>query len=78
MSKHSGAISFFDQEYVKKNLYDKSFSKWLHELFEARLGADYGELTLITEDQAQASHEKAVSFVTTISSDILNEYENKF
>ncbi|MCP4399848.1 MAG: HEPN domain-containing protein, partial [bacterium] len=40
-SKHSGAISFFNREFVKTGLIDKEFSRWLHEAFDLRQRSDY-------------------------------------
>ena len=41
-SKHSGAISQFDQLYVKPALLPKDFSRWLHDAFLNRQATDYG------------------------------------
>ena len=50
-SKHSGAISQFDQLYVKPALLPKDFSRWLHDAFLSRQAADYGaDLKLSRED----------------------------
>ena len=50
-SRHSGAISLFDQLYVKPALLPKDFSRWLHGAFLNRQAADYGsELRLSRED----------------------------
>ena len=50
-SQHSGAISLFDQLYVKPALLPKDFSRWLHDAFLNRQAADYGsDLKLSTED----------------------------
>ena len=50
-SKHSGAISQFDQLYVRPALLPKDFSRWLHDAFLNRQAADYGaDLKLSTED----------------------------
>jgi uncharacterized protein (UPF0332 family) len=50
-SKHSGAISQFDQLYVRPALLPKEFSRWLHDAFLNRQAADYGsDLKLSTED----------------------------
>ncbi len=40
ISKHSGALSFFDREFIKSGIFDKKFSKWLHRLFDFRQDAD--------------------------------------
>ena len=50
-SKHSGAISQFDQLFVKPALLPADFSRWLHDAFLNRQAADYGaELTLSQEE----------------------------
>ena len=50
-SRHSGAISQFDQLYIKPALLPKDFSRWLHDAFVNRQAADYGaELKLSRED----------------------------
>jgi uncharacterized protein len=50
-SRHSGAISQFDQFFVKPGLLPTEFSRWLHDAFLNRQAADYGaELTLASED----------------------------
>jgi uncharacterized protein (UPF0332 family) len=47
-SRHSGAISQFDQSFIKPGLLPKDFSRWLHEAFLNRQAADYGsELKLV-------------------------------
>jgi len=50
-SRHSGAISQFDQLYVKPALLPRDFSRWLHDAFLNCQAADYGsELNLSRED----------------------------
>jgi uncharacterized protein (UPF0332 family) len=41
-SRHSGAISQFDQLFVKSGLLPREFSQWLHDGFSNRQAADYG------------------------------------
>ena len=56
-SRHSGALSLFDQLYVKTDRLPREFSRWLHEAFLNRQAADYGaELTL--------SHDEIVGLLT--------------
>ena len=40
-SKHTGAISLFDTEFVKKRIFPKALSKYLHRAFEQRQVFDY-------------------------------------
>jgi uncharacterized protein (UPF0332 family) len=35
-SKHSGVISLFDKEFVKKGTFPKELSRWLHAAFDLR------------------------------------------
>ena len=50
-SRHSGAITQFDQLYVKPALLPRDISRWLHDAFLNRQAADYGsELNLSRED----------------------------
>jgi len=65
-SKHIGAISLFDREFVKTELFDKSFSKWLHELFALRQDADYSDMFLLSSEQANQALEHAEAFVLKV------------
>ncbi|GAK57586.1 putative toxin-antitoxin system, antitoxin component [Candidatus Vecturithrix granuli] len=62
-SKHSGAISLFDRDFVKTGTFDKAFSRWLHEAFELRQESDYQELVGVSGAQAQDVLEHARLFV---------------
>jgi hypothetical protein len=64
--KHSGAISFFDKEFVKTGIVDKRFSKWLHRLFDLRQDADYGSMFEPAENQCDQAMAHAKEFVQQI------------
>jgi len=66
VSKHSGTISFFDREFVKTGLIDKSFSKWLHRLFDLRQDADYGNMFEPTQEQSEIVATQAKEFVECV------------
>ncbi|MGM0454243.1 MAG: HEPN domain-containing protein [Thermodesulfobacteriota bacterium] len=66
VSKHSGAIAFFDKAFVKTGIFDKRFSKWLHRLFDLRQDADYGDMFEPTEEQSEVAAEQAREFVDGI------------
>lgn len=67
VSKHSGLIAFFDQEYVKTGVFPKELSKALHLAFDQRQSNDYGEVGLIDQDDAQRAMVEARSFVDKIA-----------
>ena len=56
-SKHSGAISLFDREFVKTGIFPKNLSRWLHGAFDLRQRADY-------ETQLQVSKEESIRILT--------------
>lgn len=66
VSKHGGAIAFFDREIVKPERVGCNFSKWLHWLFDLRQDADYGTGNTPTEQQAKEGIEAAGRFVDEI------------
>ncbi|KPA09190.1 antitoxin [Candidatus Magnetomorum sp. HK-1] len=69
-SKHSGAISIFNKEYVKTGIFDKDFSRWLREAFDMRQRADYQELFVISRDRANDILNNAKKFVNGISREL--------
>jgi len=62
-SKHSGAISLFDKEFVKPGTVPKDFSRWLHDAFDLRQRADYSVEFHVTGDEAETILDHAISFV---------------
>lgn len=63
-SKHSGAISIFDREYVKAGIFPREMSKALHRAFELRQKADYMEETEVTAEDIAEIRLLAEQFVT--------------
>lgn len=62
-SKHSGAISLFDREFVKPGDLPRELSRSLHMAFEHRQQADYGELIDVDERAAARGIEEAETFI---------------
>jgi len=65
-SKHTGAISIFDREFVHTGIIGKQYSKILHRMFDIRQEGDYKELAEISLDDAIRSVEDAQRFVRNI------------
>jgi uncharacterized protein (UPF0332 family) len=63
-SKHSGAISLFDREYVKTGLFPREMSKALHRAFELRQIGDYMEQTDVTFLDIEEVRPMAEQFVS--------------
>lgn len=62
-SKHSGAISLFDREFIKTGILDKEFSKALHRAFELRQKGDYMEQAEVSAQDIEEIKPKAAEFV---------------
>lgn len=69
-SKHSGAIAVFNREFIKNNIFDKEFSRWLQEAFDLRQRADYRELFTVTNERAKSILNNARSFVKEIKKNL--------
>ena len=65
-SKHSGAISLFDREFVKTGLFSKECSRWIHDAFDLRQKSDYAPQTEVNEDQAREVLERAAAFLKDV------------
>lgn len=66
VSKHGGAIAFFDRHIIKERKLDKHFSKWLHWLFDLRQDADYGTAFYPSIEQTEEALDCAAKFVRKI------------
>lgn len=62
-SRHSGAISLFDKEFVKKGVFGKDFSRWLHNAFDLRQRSDYKADYQVSNEDASQVLEHAEKFV---------------
>jgi uncharacterized protein (UPF0332 family) len=70
-SKHYGAISLFDREFIKSGIFDKELSKTLHRSFELRQKGDYMEQPEITKADIDEILPKTVSFINEIKQYLL-------
>lgn len=66
-SKHSGAVSLFDREFVKTGIFPKELSRSLHRAFDERQANDYGEMLAPNYELAAGLLEQARTFVAEIA-----------
>jgi uncharacterized protein (UPF0332 family) len=66
-SKHSGVISLFDKEFVKKGTFPKELSRWLHTAFDLRQRSDYGADQTVFGSDAQKALDNAKIFVGKVA-----------
>lgn len=72
-SKHTGAISLFDREFIKSRIFDKELSKTLHRAFELRQKGDYMEEAEVTKEDVDEIFPKAIDFVNKIREHLLGK-----
>ena len=65
-SKHKGAITLFDRDFVKSGVFTKDLSRWLHETFNLRLASDYAPFFQPAQEEAEESLERAKTFVSAV------------
>ena len=70
-SKHYGAISLFDLEFIKSGIFDKELSKTLHRAFELRQKGDYMEQAEVTRNDVDEMFPKTKDFVNKVKGYLL-------
>jgi len=65
-SKHSGAISFFDREFIKTGIFPKNLSRSLHLAFDRRQMNDYGEVSIFSQPDVLTALTEAKEFVAAV------------
>lgn len=74
-SKHTGVIAYFNKEYIKQNIFDVKFSKYLGAAFKVRNSSDYDDFYIVTREQAEEQYQHAVELYIVIK-DYLYELDN--
>jgi uncharacterized protein len=64
--KHSGAITLFDAEFVKKEIFPKELSINLHKAFESRQVSDYHVVEPMSREDAKEIILNASSFIRIV------------
>ena len=65
-SKHKAVVAAFGQHFIKTNIFDHKFHKYLVEAFEQRQIGDYEPLEEIIEETAEKNIEHAVEFFDVV------------
>jgi uncharacterized protein len=70
-SKHAGAISLFDREFIKNGVFDEKLSKILHRAFELRQKGDYMEQAEVTKSDVDEMLPEIKEFVRKVKTYLL-------
>ena len=65
-SKHAGVIAYFQKEFIKTEIFDKKYSKYLQQAFQIRNSCDYDDFFIISKQDAEEQYERAVELLTII------------
>ena len=66
-SKHSGAIALFDRDFVKRGVFKKNYSRWLHDAFDLRQRSDYSAEYHASRKDAETTLKNAETFVDEVN-----------
>lgn len=65
-SKHAGVIAYFQREFIKTEIFDKKYSKYLQQAFQIRNSCDYDDFFIVSKQDAEEQYEKATEIVEVI------------
>ena len=65
-SKHAGVIAYFQKEYVKTEIFEKKYSKYLQSAFQIRNSCDYDDFFIASKQDAEEQYQKATEFCERI------------
>ena len=72
-SKHAGVISYFQKEYIKTEIFDRKYSKYLQDAFQIRNCCDYDDFFIVIKQDAIEQYERAVEILEVIEG-YINDY----
>lgn len=72
-SKHAGVIAYFQKEYIKTEIFDKKYSKYMQQAFQIRNSCDYDDFFIISKQDAQEQYARAEELLEEIRKYILAE-----
>lgn len=69
-SKHAGVIAYFQKEYIKTEIFDKKYSKYLQQAFQIRNSCDYDDFYIVSKQDAEEQYERAMEILAVIENHI--------
>lgn len=71
-SKHAGVIAYFQKEYIKTNIIDRKYSKYIQQAFQIRNSCDYDDFFIVSKQDAEEQYERAKEVLAVIGEYIKN------
>ena len=65
-SKHAGVIAYFQKEFIKTEVFDKKYSKYLQQAFQIRNSCDYDDFFIVSKLDAEEQYIRATEMLNVI------------
>ena len=65
-SKHASVIAYFQKEYIKTEIFDKKYSKYLQQAFQIRNSCDYDDFYIVSKQDAQEQYDRATELLAVV------------
>jgi len=76
-SKHTGILSLFNREFVKKGLIEKQLGKFYSDMFDNRKEGDYKDFVKFEKEDVEVWLKKAEEFINKIEEITLKAIEER-
>lgn len=64
--KHSGVVSYFQENYIKTGIFNKEYSYIIKNAFQVRQESDYEDFCIISKDEVEEQIENAEKLIAVI------------
>ena len=65
-SKHAGVIAYFQKQFIKTEIFDKKYSKYLQQAFQIRNSCDYDDFFIVSKQDAEEQYIRATEMLAVI------------
>ena len=65
-SKHAGVIAYFQKNYIKTEIFERKYSKYLSSAFQIRNSCDYDDFYIVSKANAEEQYRKVDEMIRVI------------
>ena len=65
-SKHTGVIAYFQKNYIKTEIFERKYSKYLTSAFQIRNSCDYDDFYIVSKASAEEQYRKVKEMIDVI------------
>ena len=65
-SKHAGVIAYFQKNYIKTEIFERKYSKYLTNAFQIRNSCDYDDFYIVSKTNAEEQYRKVDEMIRVI------------